>query len=362
MACFEKIKKISIKRLMSAVNDISNEYRSKFLRNQLKFNRKYKGIFDDIGQQFAQFVNDPNIKFAKAFVFPPYIKKQMTMIMTDFHNRTLSMTQDDIRDGWDLANQKNDRIVRDYLKTISIIKESQAAAYFLPNLPALKAFISREKNSETLSDAVWKVSKQFRGELETHLGIGISQGDSAQVISQRIRQYLQNPDALFRRVRDNQGRLVASKKMLEYHPGQGVYRSAYKNALRVARTNTNQAYLLADHIKWLQLDMVKGVRISLSAQHPKEDICDELQGDYPKDFIWVGWHPQDLCHATPIMSSQKDFLEYLRGNKPLDTEQITEYPESFINYTKQNFERFSNYKSLPFWLEDNIDIINKLIK
>lgn len=345
--------------------DTSLEYRKRFLKNQLSFNRKYKGIFDDIANQFAQLSNDPNIKFSKAFKFPPQINKKITAIIQDFHDQTLFLTEQEITNAWDLSNSKNDKIVSDYLKTISAIKTAQKAAYFLPNIPALKAFISTKHGTETLSDSVWQVAEQLRGELKIHLGIGLMNGDSANVISQRIRQYLKNPDALFRRVRDNQGRLVASKAMLENAPGTGTYNSAYKNAMRVARSNTNQAYLLADNIRWRGLDMVIGFEISLSAQHPDYpyvEICEEMVGIYPKTFIWVGWHPHDLCHCVPVMMPNADFKAYLKGDQPLKAEQITEFPEGFKQHVKDNFERYSNYKSTPFWIEDNAEIIKDILK
>ena len=266
---------------MPTPEDIARQYREIYLRVQRSFNRKYKGLFDKVADDFARLVDDPSMKFAKAFRFPPSIDMKMTGIMANFQERALILVEQGIEDAWDISNQKNDKIVSSYLKTIQSIKAAQHAAYFMPNIPALKAFIIREGSAEKLSDIIWKVSKQLRKELETHLGIGITNGDSAQVISQRIRQYLNNPDVLFRRVRDKNGKLVASKAMREFHPGQGVYKSAYKNAMRVTRSETNQAYLLADHIRWSQLDMVIGVKISLSAQHPEynfPEICEVLEG------------------------------------------------------------------------------------
>jgi hypothetical protein len=226
----------------------------------------------------------------------------------------------------------------------------------------LKAFITSDKGAGTLSDAIWKVSEQLRSELETHLGIGLMNGDSAPVISRRIRQYLKNPDALFRRVRDENGNLVASKQMIKNAPGQGVYNSAYKNALRVARTETNMAYLLSDNIRWQQEDMVKGIRVSISAQHRIYDICDECQGLYPKDFVFTGWHPQCLCHATPELESEEDFLKYLDTGIDKRGNEVTAYPENFQNYVKDNFEKLSNYKNPPYWMQDNASIVKKIVK
>jgi len=342
--------------------DISLTYRQRFLKNQLSFNKKYKSIFDKVADDFARLSNDPSIKFTKAFKFPPSIKKKMTAIITDFHDQALALTEQEIKYSWNLNNSKNDEIVSDYLKTIGTITAAQEASYYLTNISALKAFISSDRGAGTLSDAIWQVSTQLRSELETHLGIGLAQGDSAQVISQRIRQYLNNPTALFRRVRDADGNLIASQAMIDNAPGQGVYNSAYKNAMRVARTNTNQAYQLADSARWQQLDMVIGIEISVSAQHQIDDICDELEGEYPKDFIFEGWHPQCLCHAVPILMPKDDFNAYLDGDQPLKADQITDTPDNFDSFVKDNIDKYSNYKSTPFWIEDNKGIIKDILK
>jgi hypothetical protein len=347
------------------MSDTSLEYRSKFLKRQLQQEKKFRLIFNKVADDFARLSNDPNIRFTKAFKFNGAINKRIDIIIESFYKETLDLTELEIEKSWGLSNEKNDLIVKDYISTIGKIKAAQKASFFLPNVSALKAFISGKDRVTTLSESIWEVATQLRNELKIHLGIGILNGDSASVISQRIRLYLKNPDKLFRRVRDDKGRLVASKAMQENAPGQGVYNSAFKNAIRVARTNTNQAYLLADHERWLKLPMVIGVKISLSAQHPDYpylEICEELQGTYPSDFVWVGWHPQCLCHATPVLMPKKDFDKYLIGDKPLQAEKIKTYSDKFQQYVKENYERYSNYKQLPYWIEDNKQIINKIVK
>ena len=350
---------------MTRSEEIARKYRAIFLRTQRVFEKQYKGIFDRVIDQFASVVDDPAIRLSKAFKFPPSIEMKMTRIMTEFHDDMLSLTESRIEDSWNLSNEQNDKIVNDYLDTIKKIKVAQKAAYFRPNTEALKAFISRERNAQTLSDSIWKIGKQLRAELETHIGIGITNGDSAKVISRRIRQYLNNPDVLFRRVRDENGKLVASKKMREYHPGQGVYRSAYKNALRVSRTETNMAYHTADNIRWSQIDMVIGVKVSLSSQHPEynyPEICEECEGIYPKDFIFTGWHPNCMCHAVPVMTPEEDFMSYLETGVKKEIKPVTEYPDGFKYFVKDNFERMQNYQSVPYWMQDNSEIVKDIFE
>lgn len=346
-------------------NDISLTYRQRFLKNQLSFNKKYKAIFDKIADDFSLLANDPNMRFSKAFKFNGVVNKKIDVIIESFNSQILELTEEEIKYSWNLSNSKNDEIVSDYIRTISIIKTSQNAKYYLPNIPALKAFISGDKGAGTLSDAIWKVGAQFRSELETHLGLGMINGASASTISRRIRQYLKSPDSFFRRVRDKNGKLIASKAMIENKSGQGVYNSAFRNAMRTARTNTNQSFQLADSIRWRQLPMVIGIEIKLSAQHPEynyPEICEELAGIYPKTYIFIGNHPQCLCVAVPILMPQKDFKEYLKGNKPLKAEQITDYPPNFKEFWKENFDKYSNYKTMPFIMEENLEAIKKAIK
>ena len=52
-----------------------------------------------------------------------------------------------------------------------------------------------------------------------------------------------------------------------YHPGQGVYRSSYQNAMRMARTEINSAYREADSIRWQQLDFIVGYEVKTSKSH-----------------------------------------------------------------------------------------------
>ena len=349
---------------MPTPEEISRKYRDIFLKTQRSFLRRYQAVFEKVADDFARLSKDPNVKFTRSFKFPPDIEKKIMAITTVMHDDLLNLTQEDIKESWALSNQKNDRIVKTYLSTIKGIKDAQEASYLLPNTSALKAFISRKENAETLSSLVWKVANQARKEMETHLGIGIVNGDSSKMISQRIRQYLNNPDVLFRRVRDANGKLIASKAMQEYHPGQGVYRSSYKNALRVARSETNQAYLMSDHVRWAQMDMVIGIKISLSAQHPEYDfpeICEVLEGIYPKTFVFRGFHPHCLCHKTPVLMPEADFRAYLKGDIPFKAAQITEYPESFTKFWQENYERFSGYKSMPYVMKDNIEVIERAV-
>ena len=169
-----------------------------------------------------------------------------------------------------------------------------------------------------LSAKVWNITDQFKGELEMAIDVALGDGVSAAAMSKTVRNLLNNPNALFRRVRDKHGQLRLSQNAKNYHPGRGVYRSAYRNALRLTATETNMAYRTADHTRWQQLNFVTGIEIKLSNNHNCRgiakgqfyDICDELAGVYSKDFKFVGWHPFCRCFAVPKLADMEEFLKY----------------------------------------------------
>ena len=147
------------------------------------------------------------------------------------------------------------------------LTQEQYHRYYSTNEAARDAFIARKQNGLGLSDRVWRYTDEFKEEMEMGLDLGIRGGLSADQISRDLRQYLQHPDKLFRRVRDEHGILHPSKRAAAFNPGRGVYRTSYLNARRLAVTETNTAYRTADHERWQNLDFVVGIEIHLSGNH-----------------------------------------------------------------------------------------------
>lgn len=333
--------------------DYSRKYRAKHLQNQIDIAKRLQGAMARIGDKVARLASDPQAKFVKSFDFRnnPHLNKVLTAITAELQGEVLSITEAAIATSWAISNQKNDITVNTYFEGLTGLKK-KPADYLTTNSEALRAFINRKNGTGTLSDSVWKVADSFRDEMEVHLGYGIANGDSAQVISRRIREYLNNPEQLFRRVRNEAGKLGLSENAKQFHPGQGTYRSAYKNALRVSRSETNQAYLLNDHLRWKKMDFVIGVHIELSEQHPVTDICDSMQGDYPKDFVFVGFHSQCLCHATPIIMPKEKFKKYLAG-EPVEVNEVVDVPQGHKDWIEANKQRVEGWKSKPYFIRDN---------
>ncbi len=154
--------------------------------------------------------------------------------------------------------------------------------------------------------------------------------------------------------------------------GRGVYRSSYKNAMRLTRTEINLAYHYADWEYWNSSNTVIGIMVSLSNNHtlngkPFVDICDRFDKQrFPKWFKFTGWHPQCRCIATPISPNRKELIEYLKKVRDGEdvsnfhfTGEVTELPASFTGWMKENAERLQFMQAkgrLPYFIKENISI------
>ncbi|WP_088656018.1 structural protein [Geofilum rhodophaeum] len=298
----------------------------------------------------------------KMFRFKDYaaLRGRANKIISELAKDIIGTIQTGIDEEWEYANLKNDAMVEDFVKGTRLSK-SAARSFNLRNVSAQKAFRERVVKGMNLSDRVWKGMTQFRQELEMSIDLGIREGKSAARLSQDIRPYLNEPDKLFRRVRNQHGQLALSKNAEAYHPGQGVYRSSYKNALRLTRTETNMAYRAADHERWNQMDFIVGIEVIRSNNPYGCDICGSMAGKYPKDFKFVGWHPNCRCRAIPLFSTEDEFDAMLDGQPIESTRKITDVPTGFKNWVTENKEAIKGWKSTPYFLTDNKQVAKGLL-
>lgn len=124
-----------------------------------------------------------------------------------------------------------------------------------------------DANGFKLSDRVWNITQQTKSQLEFYLDSGVVAGRNANGTVAIYGKFCKIPKKRFRRIRNEKGELVLSQPMKNYHPGQGVYRSAYKNALRTSATTTNIAYRSADYERWSKQDFILGIEVHRSANN-----------------------------------------------------------------------------------------------
>lgn len=337
-----------------------------------------EGYAEQVRKLFAGAVNDilaltssvPHLEDGEVFRYSEQkkIAKKVSDRLRNLHSAVYAAIKNDIALEWDEANTACDELAASCFGK-EILSDKRFAGWFERNTEAMEAFISRSEAGLNLSDRIWQPVKQLRSEMELAMTVAIGDGDSASQISRYVRQYLNNPDKLFRRIRDEKGNLKLSKAAKAYHPGQGVYRSSAKNAMRIARTETNIAYRRADNTRWQQMDFVIGQEIHLSRNHPVTDICDTLAGRYPKNFVFDGWHPQCFCYVVPVLLSEKEMMALqqakLNGEDyDISGKVITDMPDNFKSWAIDNAERIERAKergTLPYFIKNNKKTVERII-
>ena len=239
------------------------------------------------------------------------IEKAIEKEIATLHDKLLLNIENYSIDAWNRSNLKNDELISAFIKDLPVNKIVKDGL-FARNQEVLKTFLKRKVDDLTLSDRVWKLTGTAKENIEYYLQSGLSTGRPAVKISQDVRQLLKEPDRRFRRIRNAEGKLIMSQPMADYHPGQGVYRSSFKNARRLAVTNTNEMYRISDFDRWQSIDFILGIDVKRSASKRDDcPICDAMEGRYPKDFLFKFWHPQCICYATPVLMDEDNFIDAL---------------------------------------------------
>ncbi|MGN0206790.1 MAG: hypothetical protein ACI4BC_06065, partial [Muribaculaceae bacterium] len=345
------------------------DYDKTHLRNMADIGTRIDRIFKKAAEEAAKIGVSIKKTLPEDRIFNfddyPETRKQIERLMTALQESMETTIVSGVRSAWTLSNNKNNALVsRIFGDRVGDLSKEQYRRYFSTNGAALDAFLGRKEQGLNLSDRVWRYTNAFKHEIELGLDLGIRSGESAASMTRSLRQYLQYPDKLFRRVRDKHGNLRLSKAAQAFHPGRGVYRSSYKNARRLACTETNMAYRTSDHLRWQQMDFVVGIEIKLSNNHtlngvPLTDICDTLKGRYPKDFKFVGWHPHCRCHVVTVLKTeeemQQDTQRILAGEKPKkgSVNAVHDVPDAFKDWVEEHADRIEMGGNLPYFLQDN---------
>lgn len=256
-----------------------------------------------------------------------------------------------------------DRMLRDRLR----IDATQSS-----RIRSADTFVrEKQRDGLNLSGRVWNLAGNAKKEIEVILQNAIKEGRRGTEIAKDLRRFLIEPNKLFRRVRNKEtGALELSAAAKAYHPGQGVYRSSYKNALRMARTELKAAQCEAAWQSAQTNPLIVGWEIRLSNNHttlrdgkpcPFHDMCDELQGVYPKAFRFRGWHPHCRCEMLPIIARPSDRKELYRRIFKGDAKEraswspraVEEVPQVFTDWVEKNRARARGWRTLPRFITDN---------
>lgn len=294
----------------------------------------------------------------------PQFKERLNDIFNDYYQNSLLCYKSGITDGVALAYSHDNMMIGNYSilsdKALDTARKVAATTFIANRL--------KSKNGLNLAQTVWNYCQQTKGEFEMAMSNviadGLEKGTSAEQVSRQLRKYLNDPDMMYRRyhtikvlkngkkkdvVTWRRRRVIDGKVRFVEEPlekvGMGVYRSARKNALRVARTEINAAYHKARNDRWQNEPFVIGQYIHTSPQHAIEDICDEVEGRYPKDFEWTSWHPSCMCTSDPIMiegEEKEQFYKRLMAGEDMSNYVspylITDVPDKYKQYIRDNSE------------------------
>lgn len=312
----------------------------------------------------------------------PQLKARLNEIFNDYYQNSLLCYKSGITDGVALAYNHDEMVIGGYSvltdKAIKVARDTAAATFIANRLKA--------KNGLNLAQTVWNYCQQTKSEFEmamsNTIADGIKEGSSAEEIGKSIRRYLNDPDMMYRRyhtikVQKNgkkkdvvtwrRRRIIDGKVRFVEEPlekvGMGVYRSARKNALRVARTEINAAYHKARNERWQNEPFVIGQYIHVSPQHDIDDICNDLEGRYPKDYDWRSWHSNCMCSSDPITiqgEEKKEFYKRLMAGEDMSNYvspfAVLTMPEKYNQYIRDNSEaivKAGMRGKLAWHLQDN---------
>lgn len=323
----------------------------------LTANREVNGIFRRyiarVSPIMAQYTYDPRGVWIRDKGREALLRAELSRFVDEFKGYVdQQKTQ-----AWIEAEERTGDMIGRWADEMGVTDVASTGAY-ARNMDAMAKFMERKVAGMNLSDRVWNLAGAMQEQMEFYLQSGIAAGRSADQISRDVRQVLNEPDKRFRRVRDPlTGELKPSKPMENYHPGRGVYRSSYMNARRLARTEINMAYHEANMEMYRSSPVIIGYEVKLSAAHPVYDICDELQGRYPKQFTFHGWHPQCLCIDVPVYMTMDQLEAWENGE---NIEQVADVPERFKTYMAEHREQFEGWKKQPYFVTQNHKIIERV--
>lgn len=222
----------------------------------------------------------------------PQTKKSIADIQAQFVDDIRSVIYRGTSDEWKNSNEVQDLMADKVLKayTATIDKEKYKVLY-QTNSDALKAFQNRRDRGFDVSAKLWQQSTVYKEELEAAISCAIQKGTSAVALSKQISKHLLDFPSLQKDYKEKYGSAE--------HLKDCEYRS-----IRLARSEINMAYRTAENERWKQMDFVVGYEIKRSGREFPCTVCESLAGKYPKDFTWVGWHPNCYSDDSEVLTNR----------------------------------------------------------
>lgn len=303
-----------------------------------------QSIYDRIAKEMAIAVDSASYDGSVEFLFREYpeLNQIVNKLMSGYVSQMNGLIYSGTSNEWKESNIMQDLLARKVLRAYDFEKGGDKyQRYFQPNTDALKAFQQRVDRGMNLSQKLWVQSQALKKEMEQTISTAIERGQSAVVLSKRISKYLSDFPSMKADYAEKYGKAVSC------HDCQYA-------SIRLARTEINMAYRKAEQTRWQQFDFILGYEIKLSKRHPAPDICDDLIGRYPKEIVFLGFHPNCMCYVVPIVMSDEEYY-----NSKQRVNNYMPLPSGLGSWIDKNCLRIlssSRKGTLPYWLRDNKNI------
>ena len=303
-----------------------------------------QSIYDRIAKEMAIAVDSASYDGSVEFLFRDYpeLNQIVNKLMSGYVSQMNGLIYSGTSNEWKESNIMQDLLARKVLRAYDFEKGGDKyQRYFQPNTDALKAFQQRVDRGMNLSQKLWVQSQALKKEMEQTISTAIERGQSAVVLSKRISKYLSDFPSMKADYAEKYGKAVSC------HDCQYA-------SIRLARTEINMAYRKAEQTRWQQFDFILGYEIKLSKRHPAPDICDDLIGRYPKEIVFLGFHPNCMCYVVPIVMSDEEYY-----NSKQRVNNYMPLPSGLGSWIDKNCLRIlssSRNGTLPYWLRDNKNV------
>ena len=185
-----------------------------------------------------------------------------------------------------------DGVVRRYNASEELFAQSTWAKI---NKNAMESLLRWQPGGLIFSERVWDLTYQSQKVLLSKVSVAVATGQSAQSLSRDIRHLLAQPVTLRGKARANA------------RPGVGVARSAYKNALRLSRTELARAYHEGTVRYAREKTWIKGFISRTTSGNPAPyDASVDGQFFTKDDPPAIPYHPNCVCYAELVTDDTLD--------------------------------------------------------
>lgn len=326
-------------------NNIQRKYRKDFLKLEKQLSSDFQKINDKLMRRIQQ------IAFDYAATDGTIPKANLRQVRTElnalsdwFTNELKNYLDDNIEEAASIAIKGQDTATEYYINSLmegvskqdkGLLRKALADGEdgillrqkYGSGLPqSIREFVWKYRWDDgfRLSDRVWKLNGTMKKNLQTIIEQSVNQGKSAVEFSRAVEDYLDRPGKPWRtdikpglqkgdEIKTSDGRVYTVKQP----------RATVKyNALRLARTETNQAYHKAQKISDKESDVVKGTKWNLSMSHPDYgyyEIC-EQRADHEEGLgrgVYQAGatpydHPNGLCWLSSVLKNKDEMISTLK--------------------------------------------------